>query len=129
MADIRQIEGQKDFAGQEDRIGSALASLISEVKNSGEYIRFQRAAAKVSEFPGLQQRIDEFRGSWFTLQSSGAYDLFEQIDRVEEKYADFRENPHVQEFLASELALCRLFQRVIWTIMLNLDFDTGFLQG
>ena len=110
-------------------IQTALEQLATAMKNSEEYVRFKRAEAKVAEFSGLQQRIDEFRGSWYALQSGGSPDLFEQIDRVEEQYADFRENPYVQEFLAAELALCRMFQQVNWTIMQNLDFDTGFLQG
>lgn len=113
----------------ETQIQNALEQLVTAMRNSEEYIRFKKAEAKVAEFSGLQQRIDEFRGSWYALQSSGATDLFEQIDRVEEAYMDFRENPYVQEFLASELALCRMFQKVNWTILQNLDFDTGFLQG
>ncbi len=112
-----------------ERLGTALEQLVAEMKNSKEYIRFKRAEAKVAEFSGLQQRIDEFRGNWYALQSSGTPQLFEQIDSVEEHYAKLRENPYVQEFLAAELALCRMFQQVNWTIMQNLDFDTGFLQS
>ena len=111
------------------RMTAALGQLVTEMKNSDEYIRFKKAEAKVAEFSGLQQRIDEFRSTWYALQSSGSPQLFEQIDRVEERYADLRENPYVQEFLAAELALCRMFQRVNWTIMQNLDFDTEFLQS
>ena len=110
-------------------IEAALEQLVTAMKNSEEYVRFKRAEAKVAEFSGLQQRIDEFRSSWYALQSSGSPDLFEKIDQVEETYTDFRENPYVQEFLSAELALCRMFQQVNWTIMQNLDFDTGFLQG
>ncbi|MDD7641078.1 MAG: YlbF family regulator [bacterium] len=110
-------------------IQTALEQLTAAMKNSEEYVRFKRAEAKVAEFSGLQQRIDEFRKNWYALQSSGAPDLFEQIDQVEENNMDFRENPYVQEFLASELALCRMFQQVNWTIMQNLDFDTDFLRG
>ena len=109
-------------------IEAALEQLVTAMRNSEEYVRFQKAEAKVAEFSGLQQRIDEFRSSWYALQSSGSQDLFEQIDQVDEKYMDFRENPYVQEFLAAELALCRMFQQVNWAIMQNLDFDTGFLQ-
>lgn len=114
---------------EHNRLESALEQLVTAMKNSEEYIRFKRAEAKVAEFSGLQQRIDEFRADWYPLQSSGAADLFEQIDQVEERYADLRENPYVQEFLAAELALCRMFQQVSWTILQNLDFDTGFLRG
>ena len=114
---------------KEERLQDALGQLVTEMKNSDEYVRFKRAEAKVAEFSGLQQRIDEFRNSWYALQNSGSPQLFEQIDQVEERYADLRENPYVQEFLAAELALCRMFQQVNWTIMQNLDFDTEFLQS
>ncbi len=111
------------------QLRAALDSLATEMKNSEEYIRFKRAEAKVSEFSGLQQRINEFRASWYELQNGGTSQLFDEIDRVEERYSDLRENPYVQEFLSAELALCRMFQMVNWTIMQNLDFDTGFLQS
>ena len=126
MTDITMDEQVKN---EGLNIEAALEQLVTAMKNSEEYVRFKRAEAKVAEFSGLQQRIDEFRGSWYALQSSGAPDLFGQIDQVEETYMDFRENPYVQEFLAAELALCRMFQQVNWTIMQNLDFDTGFLRG
>ena len=121
------MDGQ--IRDEKQDIQVALEQLVGAMKNSEEYVRFKRAEAKVAEFSGLQQRIDEFRNSWYALQNGGAPDLFEQIDRVEEAYMDFRENPYVQEFLASELALCRMFQQVNWTIMQNLDFDTDFLCG
>lgn len=113
----------------QNKIGAALEQLVKAMKTSEEYVHFQQIQAKVAEFSGLQQRIDEFRADWYALQCSGAEDLFEQIDHVEELNADLRENPYVQEFLAAELALCRMFQRVNWAIMQNLDFDTSFLGG
>lgn len=116
-----------DEQNRQNSIEAALEQLVAAMKSREEYIRFRQAEAKVAEFSGLQQRIDKFRADWYALQSSGAEDLFEQIDRVEEQNGDLRENPFVQEFLAAELALCRMFQRVNWTIMENLDFDTDFL--
>lgn len=118
-----------DEQNRQNSIEAALEQLVAAMKSREEYIRFRQAEAKVAEFSGLQQRIDKFRADWYALQSSGAEDLFEQIDRVEEQNGDLRENPFVQEFLAAELALCRMFQRVNWTIMQNLDFDTSFLGG
>lgn len=111
------------------RIETALGQLVTAMKDSDEYVRYQRAEAKVAEFSGLQQRIDEFRSSWYELQRDKDRDLFHQIDQVQEKYADLRENPYVQEFLTAELALCRIFQRVNWAIVQNLDFNTDFLQS
>lgn len=105
-----------------------LHALIEAFKGSEEYIRFLKAKKKVLEFPGLQEQIDRFRSVWYRLQSNSDADLFEKIEHVEAEYAKLRENPYVQEFLASELAVCRMFQKVNWAILKNLDFDTDFLK-
>lgn len=105
-----------------------LDELVTALKHSKEYLRFKKAEARVADFPGLQEKIDEFRGLWYRLQSSTDVDLFEKIDQVENDYMIFRENPYVQEYLASELAVCRMFQEVNWKILQNLDFDTSFLM-
>jgi cell fate (sporulation/competence/biofilm development) regulator YlbF (YheA/YmcA/DUF963 family) len=110
------------------RIRLALDELVDAMKNSEEYLRFKKAEAKVREFPGMQEKIDSFRKGWYTMQAAGAPDLFVQVDHYEAKHSDFRENPHVQEYLASELAVCRLFQQVSWTLLQNFDVDTDFLQ-
>jgi cell fate (sporulation/competence/biofilm development) regulator YlbF (YheA/YmcA/DUF963 family) len=108
---------------------AVLDELVDAMKNSEEYKRFKKAEAKVHEFPGMQSKIDAFRKGWYTMQANGAPDLFVQTDYYEAKHADFRENPYVQEYLAAELAVCRMYQQVNWTIMQNLDFDTDFLQN
>jgi cell fate (sporulation/competence/biofilm development) regulator YlbF (YheA/YmcA/DUF963 family) len=110
-------------------IREALDTLVDAMKNSEEYVRFKKAEAKVQEFPGMQDKIDAFRKGWYTMQANGAPDLFVQTDHYEAKYADFRENPFVQEYLAAELAVCRLFQQINWTILQNFDVDTDFLQS
>jgi cell fate (sporulation/competence/biofilm development) regulator YlbF (YheA/YmcA/DUF963 family) len=110
-------------------IQASLEQLVDAMKNSEEYKRFKKAEAKVQEFPGMQDKINAFRKNWYYLQAGEAPDLFVQVDHYTEKYADFRENPYVQEYLAAELAVCRMFQQVNWTIMQNLDFDTDFLQS
>jgi cell fate (sporulation/competence/biofilm development) regulator YlbF (YheA/YmcA/DUF963 family) len=118
-----------DVSEDKTRIRLALDRLVDEMKNSEEYRRFKKAEAKVQEFPGMQEQLNEFRKGWYTMQAGGAPDLFVQADHYEAKYASFRENPYVQEYLAAELAVCRMYQQVNWTIMENLDFDTDFLQN
>lgn len=109
------------------KLQQELDQLVTEMKKSEEYLRFQKIQAKVADIPGLQQQIDDFREIWYRLQQSNDVDLFEKIDHVEMEYAAFRENPFVQEYLAAELAVCRMVQKVNWTILANLDFDTSFL--
>ena len=101
--------------------------LVTAIKNSEEYLRMQRAKRKLDEFPDLKRQVNEFRVRAYQLNKEGAPDLFEMMDHMEREYAGMRENPYVQEFLASELAVCRMFQQVNWTLLQELEFDPSFL--
>lgn len=75
-----------------------------------EYFK-QRDAIK--QYPELKRQIDEFRQRNYKLQNemdSGS--LFDEVDRFEKEYEEFRKNPIVNDFLAAELAFCRLYQEV-----------------
>lgn len=112
-----------------EKIESSINGLVQEIKEGDVYKRYEKALAKVREFKGLQEDIDRFRGEWFRIQSEGAPDLFDKIDMVERDYATLRENPYVQEFLAAELALCRMYQEVNYRVLDALDFESAFLMN
>ena len=48
------------------------------------------------------------------------------MDGLEREGAEFRKDPLVNEYLDAELAICRLFQKINWEIVQNIDFDLGF---
>lgn len=67
----------------------------------------------VKQYPELKAQIDEFRQRNYALQNetdSGI--LFDEIDRFEREYEEFRKNPIVNDFLAAELAFCRMYQEI-----------------
>ena len=49
--------------------------------------------------------------------------VFEKIEAFEREYEDFREQPMVADFLAAELAFCRMMQRNNDEIMEAIDFE------
>ena len=74
----------------------------------------------------LKKQIDEFRRRNFQLQNETDSDrLFDEIDRFEREYEEFRQNPLVSSFLAAELAFCRQYQEIQEVISeaFALDFD------
>lgn len=109
-------------------IDYATETLVEKMMESPEYKRYQKAAAKVNEFPGLREKIDEFRKNWFEIQLDGSRDLFHKTDQIEQENAELRDNPYVKEFLAAELSFCRVYQRVNFAILDSLDFDVDFLR-
>lgn len=78
-----------------------------------------------SQYPELKGRIDEFRKRSYLLQNSTDADrLFDEIDRFEKEFEEFRKNSIVDRFLASELAFCRMYQEI--DIMLSEEFARDF---
>lgn len=109
------------------RIEEALGELIQAIRESDEYTQYQAIRRKVHEYPQLEQQIHEFRKKNYEIQNSKEeIDLYDRIDRLKHEEAGFRQNPLVNEYLAAELAFCRVFQNINWSILRNIDFDVGF---
>lgn len=109
------------------QIQEALKNLIEVVKDSEEYIRYQKIKERVNKLPELEQEINQFRRENYFLQNSqGTVDLYEETDRMEQEYSEFRKNPIVAEYLEAENALCRIVQQINWMLIEELDFEVGF---
>lgn len=110
-----------------NQINEALEGLMEAVKGSEEYIRYQKIQERVNKLPELEEEINQFRRENYRLQNSqGTVDLYEETDRMEQEYMEFRKNPIVAEYLAAESALCRIVQQINWTLIEGLNFEVGF---
>lgn len=88
------------------QIEDVMDGLMTAIRNSEEFIRYQAIKEKVHGFPKLESQITEFRKKNYLLQNSqGTVDLYEETDRMENEYREFRKNPMVSEYLAAENAL------------------------
>lgn len=106
----------------DSKIQKSLQELIGDILESEIYKEYQKQLALVKESPGLKDRIDEFRTRNLALQT-GEHTSFEQLDCFEREYEDFREDPLVDDFLAAELALCRMLQKVNRALVEAVDFE------
>ena len=50
-------------------------------------------------------------------------DLFTEEDRLEQEYADVYKDPLLREYLAAEVAVCRIIQQVNKELIGCLDFE------
>lgn len=74
---------------------------------------FRQKELVTTQYPDLKKQIDEFRRRNYILQNETDADkLFDETDRFEREYEEFRKNPIVSDFLAAELAFCRLYQKI-----------------
>ncbi len=94
-----------------DNIERSLQQLIADILASPVYHKYDEQRHLVNARPELKEQIDAYRARNLELQTNDNT-TFEQIDQFEREYADFRENPLVENFLSAELAFCRLIQEV-----------------
>ncbi len=110
------------------QINEALEGLIQAIWEGEEYKRYQEIRAKVHEQPELEQRIHAFRKKNYEVQNrANERALYDQVDGLEREGIEFRKDPLVNEYLNAELGICRLFQRINWELVQNMDFDLGFV--
>ena len=101
---------------------NAIEAYVEVLKQSKEYCDYRRTLAAVKEVPGLMEQVNEFRKKNFLLQNSETA-TFESIESFQLEYAEFRENPLVEDFLTAELAFCRMMQYNNSLILEALHFE------
>ncbi len=105
-----------------NELNRAVAAYITAIKSTEIYQNYVRERDKVKQYPELKAQIDDFRRRNFELQTAPDTD-FMKIDLFEQEYEDFRENPLVDEFLAAELAFCRMMQKANTQITEAVEFE------
>ena len=105
-----------------NNIDNSVNQLISAVKESAVYNKYVQQLSEVKKDPELKKQIDEFRSRNFELQNSEDIAI-EKMEALEREYADFREIPLVSEFLAAELAFCRMMQEINLRITEAVQFE------
>lgn len=103
-------------------IDIALEQLVRAVVNSKECKRYREELKQVKLRPGLKEEIDDYRMRNFRLQNSDELTI-EKIEQFEKEYEEFRSDPLVSDFLASELAVCRMVQNISDKLTEALEFE------
>lgn len=109
-----------------DQIEECLQSLVDVIKNSPEYIEYQRVRELVHKEPEKEKAIHELRRRNFELHKQRDIDLYLEMDRLENEFAPLRAEPYVNEYLSAELAVCRMVQHINYRLMEEIEFDLGF---
>ena len=104
-------------------IQQALEEFLNALRASEAYKDYEYQKARVKRYPGLAERINEFRKRRFEFQHYEGDDLFEKIDEFEREYQNFEEEPVVRDYLAAELEICRRIQEINAAIADIVDID------
>jgi len=99
-----------------------IKEFVEKLKRTEEYRLYIRKRDKAAEYPGLPEKINQYRKEYYMLQKSGG-ELFDKLDQFEREYEAFRSNPVVKEYLEAELAVCKMMQEVYAEIADAIDLD------
>lgn len=107
------------------RVDECIGNLIEALKESAEYQNYQEMLERIKQDPEKREKVNEFRKRSYLLQNSRdpQIDLFTEIDRLQEESVPLRAQPDVSEFLAAELAICRMVQHINYRLIQEIDFD------
>ena len=93
---------------------TSIEELKQSLLESEAFLRYQKVRAEVHNYPEKEYRLHEFRRKNYFLQNSR-----EQLDL----YADVYKDPLLGEYLAAEVAVCRIIQQVNKELIGCLDFE------
>ena len=105
-----------------DNMTEAVQQFTRSIMQTEEYQDYNREKIRVKQFPELKERIDEFRRRSYEIQNSSDV-AREEMDLFEEEYESLLGQPMAADFLAAELAFCRMMQEVNLKITECLDFE------
>lgn len=108
----------------DNQVKDCTKTLVEAVLTSSAYQRFQKIKKEVEQHPELHKQINEFRRHNFQVQNSAEIlDVYDEIDQMSRQYLEFRKNPLVEEYLKSELRVCRMIQEINLELIQSIDLD------
>ena len=88
----------------DENVNQAVEQMVQAIRNTDAYLEYQKQLARVKEQSELKRQIVELQTSKDTN--------FDKLDQFTRENEAFRENPLVSDFLAAELAFCRMMQEI-----------------
>lgn len=113
-----------------NRVDASIEALIEAVIESEEHRQYQEIREKLKAEPERERRVSQYRHRMFQLQNEcGDKDRFEDLERLEQEYSSLLQEPLVEEYLAAELSICRMVQRINGRLMAAIDFEPAKEDG
>lgn len=109
---------------EENTLEESISRLLASIKESAEYIEFEKQKEILSQNPDLKKRVDAFRAKNYRIQSQCSSDqLFEVVEQMGKESAELRRLPLVNAYLDAELALCKMMQKICVKLAEGIDMD------
>ena len=101
--------------------------LSKSITGSKEYRSYIESYEKIKNDEFLMVRINSLRKKRFSAQYNGNMNMKQQMDELYNEFRDVYENEKAIRFLDSEMALCRMLQKVNRAVLTDLEMNLDFL--
>lgn len=99
-------------------------SMLKALCECDDVKKYKRLNEQIRAIPEKKNRLMEFRRKNFLLQNAKeGIDVFTETVRLKKEYEDLFRDPLTADFLAAEVAVCRIVQLVTREIISCLDFE------
>ena len=106
------------------QIEDAMDGLMTAIRNSEEFIRYQAIKEKVHGFPKLESQITEFRKKNYEIQNNEMLDNpYDEVNNLFMEYDSIVHDTIVNDFIRAEQKLVRMMKLVYEQMADDLDFD------
>jgi len=106
-------------------INQAIDGLVEAIKESQVYKDYSSSKAILEGRPQLKRKVDEYRLKNMLLQENKET-VFDESFKLQKEYAEVLNDPYVRAYLTAESALCRIFQKVNYSLLDDLEFEMAY---
>lgn len=111
---VKQVEKATDY-------------LISEIKQSNRYIRYQESLENLKSQKKLFEVFDEFRKKHYKLNMESE-DNFDEMEKLQQNYHDILMNSDVVDFMEATDRLCLMMREIYIKIANEVEMDIDFID-
>ena len=105
-------------------VEKAADKYVEAILATAYYREYALQRDKLLKQPELYEKVKEFRTKNYIIQTrKEGDDLLNAMDDLQREYESIREIPLVEDFLAAELAFCRMMQELNNKVADALEFD------
>lgn len=122
--DTANNNGSINYYPRDEKVRAAVEQLCEAIKESDVYNDFQTINKHISGYPELKEELKTYRSGAFKIQT-GREDNIDFIKSLELKGDALHQDELMDEYLNAELAMCRLFQRIMYMTLDITEFDPG----
>lgn len=109
-----------------EKVTNCTADLVAAIRESTAYTQFEGAKFKLKSDPELYARVNQFRRQNYELQNTkDNAELVEKLRKFEKENEELCQNALVEEFLMTELVICRHLQRINKELSAAVDLEIG----